>query len=509
MNDLPIIPRPRSCVAAAGTFELTSATTVGGDPAFVRQLRAALGPATGFAFASGGVITGRIDPHLTPAVAGAYRLDVAPGRVEVVGRDAAGLFYGLQTFRQLLPAEAFGSEPAIGVAWRVPCLRIEDAPRFQWRGVMLDCSRHFFDAEAVKAFIDTLSVHKFNVFHWHLTDDQGWRLQVKKYPRLTDVGGWRPETVIGHALDRPARYDGVRYGGFYTHDQVRDVVAYAADRHVTVVPEIELPGHSRPAIAAYPELGNLPEPAGVGTTWGVEEHILNVEESTIRFYEDVLAEVCDLFPSPFIHVGGDEAVKTQWRQSPRAQERMRELGLTDEDGLQAYWIGRMDAFLTARGRRLIGWDEILEGRLAAGATVMSWRGDRGAVAAAALGHDVVAASKQYAYLDYYQSADRSTEPLGAIHGCITLDQAYAWPVVPPELPADQTHRVLGGQAQIWTEYMPDLRHVQYMAYPRAIAVAEALWTDPVLRTYTDFSRRLPHHVALLRAAGVNVRWLER
>ncbi len=504
-----VVPRPLSCTPTPGAFELTRDTRVGGDPTFARQLRAALAPATGFDLAEGvegpNTIVGRLDPRFPSDVAGAYRLDVHPDRVDVVARGAAGLFYGLQTFRQLLPAEAFQPHSAPGVAWRVPCLRIDDAPRFQWRGVMLDCSRHFFDAGTVKSFIDALSLHKFNVFHWHLTDDQGWRIEIRKYPRLTEVGAWRPETVIGHANDRPARFDGTRYGGFYTQAQIRDVVAYAAERHVTVVPEIELPGHSRAPIAAYPELGNLPEPAGVGTTWGVEPHILNVEESTIRFYEDVLAEVVELFPSPFIHVGGDEAVKTQWRQSPRAQARLRELGLHDEDALQAYWIGRMDAFLTARGRRLIGWDEILEGKLAPGATVMSWRGDGGAVTAAAMGHDVVAASKAYAYLDYYQSADRSTEPL-AIHGCITLEQAYGWPVVPPGLPADHARHVLGGQAQVWTEYMPDLRQVQYMVYPRALAIAEALWTDPAMKSYPDFAVRLAHQVRLLQARGVHGRW---
>jgi hexosaminidase len=346
-----------------------------------------------------------------------------------------------------------------------------------------------------------------NSFHWHLTEDQGWRIEIRKYPRLTEVGAWRKETVVG----RPNRdttkntYDGKRHGGFYTQDDVREVVAYAAERFVNVVPEIEMPGHAQAAIAAYPWLGNYPNrQLEVWTRWGVNENILNAEPRTIAFMQDVLAEVLGLFPSRFIHVGGDEAVKTQWRSSPRARARIRELGLKNEEELQSWFIRQMDAFLAARGRRLVGWDEILEGGLAPGATVMSWRGVRGGIAAARAGHDVVMAPTTYTYFDYYQSPDRDQEPL-AIGGLLPLDSVYGFEPIPAELEPQYAKHVLGAQGQLWTEYMPTPRQVEYMAFPRLTALAEVVWTPRERKDWADFRRRLDVHLRRLDALQVNYR----
>ncbi len=339
----------------------------------------------------------------------------------------------------------------------MPCGTIEDRPRFGWRGMMLDCSRHFMPIEFIYQWIDLLAIHKMNVFHWHLTDDQGWRIEIKKYPKLTEIGAWRKETLIGHALSKQQhRYDGTPHGGFYTQDQIRSVVKYAAARNVTVVPEIEMPGHSQAAIAAYRHLGNTAQPIDVWTSWGVNANILNVEESTIRFFQDVLTEVMELFPSPFIHIGGDEALKDQWKASPRAQARMAELGLKNEHELQSWFIRRMDEFLASRGRTLVGWDEILEGGLAPGAMVMSWRGEEGGIAAADAGHDVVMSPQQRVYFDHYQSENKDEEPL-AIGGFTPIEHVYQYEPVPAAMDEKAAAHVQGAQAQLWTEYVPDPR----------------------------------------------------
>jgi hexosaminidase len=416
------------------------------------------------------------------------------------------VFYAFQTLRQLLPVEIFSSAVVSGTRWVIPCVTIEDQPRFKWRGLMLDSSRYFMPVPFIKKFIDAMSLHKMNIFHWHLTDDQGWRLEIKKYPKLTEVGAWRAQTLIGHLRNKPRQYDGRPHGGFYTQDDVRAIVAYAADRYVTVVPEIEMPGHNRAAIAAYPHLGNNAEPIDVGTTWGVEPNILNVEESTILFFQDVLAEVLELFPSQYIHVGGDEAVKDQWNQSPQVQARIKELGLKDVHEMQSYFIGRMDEFLNARGRSLIGWDEILEGGLSPNATVMSWRGMDGAVNAARQGHNCVMASKTHAYFDYAQSKS-PTEPLN-IGGFVPLSRAYSFDPIPPELTADQARHVLGVQGQLWTEYMPTECHVEYMAHPRSSALAEVAWSPAGGKDYDGFVERLRPHLERLTRLGIQYRALD-
>ena len=371
---------------------------------------------------------------------------------------------------------------------------------------MLDCGRYFMPKEFIKKLIDLLALHKMNVFHWHLTEDQGWRIEIKKYPRLTEVGAWRKETLKGHlevTRLRP-RYDKRPHGGYYSQADVREIVAYARQRFITVVPEIEMPGHSQAAIAAYPELGNLAAPLEVSCTWGIHENVFNVNESTLLFLQDVLAEVLDLFPSQFIHIGGDECPKKQWRNSPVAQARMHELGLRNEDELQSYFIRRMDTFLNAHGRRLIGWDEILEGGLASDATVMSWRGEQGGIAAARAGHDVVMSPDHYTYLDYYQSWKIRREPL-AIGGLLPLKKVYNYEPVPSALSSEEARHVLGAQGQVWTEYMPTPKSAEYMIFPRICALAEVLWTPAELKNYAGFTRRLEQHISRLKVLDVNYR----
>ena len=440
-----------------------------------------------------------------------YRLEVRPSGVRIVASAEAGAFYATETIRQLLPADIYRSAAPsrAGAAWTIPALSIVDRPRFAWRGMHLDVARHFMPKEFVKKYIDLLAMHKMNRFHWHLTDDQGWRLEIKKYPRLTEIGAWRDSTIVGHQPDArdtaSAPFDHKRAGGFYTQADVREIVAYAADRFVTVVPEIEMPGHSQAAIAAYPSLGNFGDTIKPWTMWGVSHYILNPSDTTIAFMEDVLTEVMDLFPGPYIHTGGDEAPKDQWKVSPRAQARMRELGLANENALQSWLTRQIDAFLTAHGRRLVGWDEILDGGdLASGAVVMSWRGTAGGLAAARAGHDVVMTPGDHTYFDQYQSRSTAGEPL-AIGGFLPLDSVYAYQPIPPGLePAFASH-ILGAQGQVWTEYIAGPKDVEYMAFPRACALAEVLWTGPAAAPFSDFARRLSTHTARLAALDVNYR----
>ena len=390
-DSVAVIPRPQSVALHCGAFVLTPRTAIWSDKAdsaVARRFARGLAVATGFdlpvrlgASTSGKrIVFRRASSRDTALGPEGYRLDVRSAVVTITSSAPAGAFYATQTIRELLPPAIFRSAVVTGAAWTIPALSIEDRPRFPWRGAHLDVSRHFMPKEFVKKYIDLLALHKMNVFHWHLTDDQGWRIEIKKYPRLTEIGAWRERTLVG----RPQRdsaanvYDAKRHGGFYTQDDVREIVAYAGERFVTVVPEIEMPGHSQAAIAAYPSLGNLGDSIEPRTTWGVSPYILNPSDTTIAFMQDVLAEVMALFPGPYIHVGGDEAIKPQWKESPRAQDRIRELGLADENGLQSWFIKQMDSFLTAHGRRLVGWDEILEGGLAPNAVVMSWRGTRAA-----------------------------------------------------------------------------------------------------------------------------------
>ena len=508
---MPIIPRPQRLVPREGSFELTHATVVvagsGAEQAatsLVSRLRGATGlplPVRNDGSTSNAIHL-RLDADIQQDEG--YRLAVSPDEVVIEARGAAGLFRGTQSLLQLFDRSPFGSAAPRGTAWKLPAVVIEDRPRFAWRDLMLDTGRYFMPVQFTKRLLNLMAFYKLNVFHWHLTEDQGWRIEIRKYPRLTDVGAWRSETLVGYLDERPHRYDGVRHGGFYSQDEVRAVVAYAAERHITVVPEIDMPGHMQAAIAAYPELGNLAEPLGVAKKWGVNEHVLNVREGTIRFMQDVLDEVMELFPSPYIHIGGDECPKIEWRNSPEMQVRIRELGLADEDALQSYFIRRMATYLHDRGRKPIGWDEILEGGLAREATVMSWRGEEGGITAARAGHDVIMTPCKSVYFDYYQSADQSREPL-AIGGCTTLETVYGFDPIPDVLSRREAGHVLGTGAKLWTEYVPSPKQAEYMLFPRLCALAEVAWSRPETRDYQDFLRRLDGHRRHFDALGVNYR----
>jgi hexosaminidase len=513
MSEISIIPQPVRLLPQEGQYIITQQTPIiaGGAAAKAADLFCQmLNPASGFTLkpelcCESGVAF-RLDAALAYLGSEGYRLLVTPRGIEASAPKTAGLLYAAQTLRQLLPAEVYSTAPVVGVVWSVPCVEIEDYPRFAWRGAMLDVCRHFFSKEYVLRFIDALAMHKMNTFHWHLTDDQGWRIEIKQYPKLTEVGGWRKETIAGFHDEKHEKpfFDGKPHGGFYTQDEAREVVAYAQARGINVVPEIEMPGHAMAAIAAYPELGNTGKQIEVCTSFGVNSDVFNVEESTIVFMQNVLDEIMAVFPSPFIHVGGDECPKDFWKQSPQAQARMKELGLKDEDELQSYFIGRMDRYLTEHGRRLIGWDEILEGGLAPNATVMSWRGEAGGIAAANADHDVVMASTNYTYLDYYQSEDHKKEPL-AIGGYVPLEKVYSFEPVAAGIDDQHARHVLGAQGQIWTEFIAETAHLDYMAYPRLSALAEVTWTPREGKDFKAFSERLKAHLKRLDCAGVKYR----
>jgi hexosaminidase len=519
-RSVSIIPKPVQMEVLDGDFRLTPATViVAGKPlAFEgRQLSAILSPATGFALpvldkAKGRVpvIELKLNRSLAKLGEEGYQLMVTPRKVSIHAPASAGIFYGFQSLRQLLPPQIFRAARVTNVEWTVPCVRIEDYPRFQWRGACLDSARHFMPKEFVMKFIDLLALQKMNSLHWHLTDDQGWRIEIRKYPRLTEVGAWRKETLVGRLPgDRNAtlEFDGKPHGGFYTQDDIREIVEYAQVRHVNVVPEIEMPGHAQAALAAYPEYGYSGKPVEVLAKWGVSEELFSVSEKTIGFLQDVLTEVMGLFPSKFIHTGGDETRKAQWKASAEAQARIRELGLKNEEELQAYFTRRMDDFLVSKGRRLIGWDEILEGGLAANAVVMSWRGEKGGIEAARAGHDVVMTPTRYTYFDYYQSRETDKEPL-AIGGYIPLEVVYNYEPVPKEIPPEYARHVLGAQGQLWTEYMKTPRQVEYMAFPRLTALAEVTWTPRNGKDYREFLERLSVHLKRLYVLDVNYRPLE-
>jgi hexosaminidase len=416
-----------------------------------------------------------------------YRLTVATHRITLTARSAHGLFNGATTLWQLLTADDAATGPV-----RIPCLRIDDHPRFVWRGVLLDPARHFQSPEFVKRFIDSMALHKLNVLQLHLTDDQGWRIEIKKYPKLTQVGAWRRDT---DADGRPSRY-----GGFYTQEQIRDIVRYAQARFVTIVPEIEMPGHAQAAIAAYPQFGVTGKNPGVSHVWGVHGYLFNVEDSTFTFIQDVLSEVMELFPSPYIHVGGDEAAKVQWQASRRVQRRMHALGLKDETALQHWFIERVAALVNAHGRHLIGWEEIGEGGLPAQAAVMEWHGMQAAIDAAKQGHDAVLATAPDLYLDYVQS-DLPEEPIGR-PDVVSLQRVYAFDPVAKDLDAAQTRHILGAEASLWGEYLDDDASVEYAAYPRLAAFAEMQWSPADKQDWTGFVARLPVQLARYRQLGI-------
>ncbi|NYH54057.1 hexosaminidase [Nocardiopsis arvandica] len=505
----PVIPRPATAVGGdTEGLTLTSSTRVSADPearGTLTWIQRELGAATGLSLATGEEASAQIRLSVD-ADAGlgreGYRLIVDGEGAIIVGNDPAGVFYGAQTLRQLLPADAYRDAPLGGAAWSLPAVSVTDAPRFRWRGVMLDVARHFVPKREVLRFIDLMAMHKLNVLHLHLTDDQGWRVEIRRYPKLTEDASWRSESQLG--AGRPPVFDNRPHGGFFTQDDIREIVAYADARHVAVVPEIDVPGHSQAAIHAYPELGESGR-IPVGTQWGIFEEVLAVTDEVLEFYRNVFDELMELFPSTYVHVGGDECPKEQWRASESAQRRIKEEGLADEDELQSWFIRQLDEHLASRGRRLVGWDEILEGGVAPGATVMSWRGEEGGVAAARAGHDVVMSPTRTSYLDYRQS-DSHDEPV-KVGTLLRTEDVYLAEPVPSGLTEEEARHVLGAQVNVWTEHIDTPRRLDYMVFPRLSAFAEQVWSAGE-RDYAEFEPRLRRHLERLDAAGVEYRPLE-
>jgi hexosaminidase len=502
-----IIPKPSQILLAKGEWTLKAKTRVGAPEDakwshVANMLASQLSKSTGMDIKTAkgkGDITLAVSSDASLGEEG-YRLLSTPKGVTIQAQTARGAFYGVQTLLQMLPADAFSPVAVPGVKWTVPLATIKDVPRYGYRGLMLDACRHFMPIEFVKKYIDLIALHKQNQFHWHLTDDQGWRIEIKKYPELTTIGSKRSETMKGHYTE--AKYDGKPYGGFYTQEQIKDVLKYAEDRFVNVIPEIEMPGHALAALAAYPQLGNNPDKIyKTGTKWGVYDDVFMPREETLQFLENVLSEVIELFPSKYIHIGGDECPKTQWEESRFAQDLIKKENLKDEHGLQSYVIKRIDKFITAKGRRMIGWDEILEGGLSPNATVMSWRGIEGGITAAKENHDVVMTPTTHVYFDYYQ-ADAKTQPL-AIGGFVEIKKTYSFDPTPDVLTAEQAKHILGVQGNVWTEYMPTTEYVEYMVFPRGIAVAEVGWTTKENKNFEDFTKRLEAHKKRLDYLGVN------
>ncbi|MBK6266200.1 beta-N-acetylhexosaminidase [Marivirga sp. S37H4] len=422
----------------------------------------------------------------------AYELHITAEQISITASESTGVFYGLQSLRQILASIEEN---------RIPAMKINDSPRFDWRGMHLDCSRHFFNPEEVKKYLDYMALYKMNTFHWHLTEDQGWRIEIKAFPKLTEIGAWRTGTMVGKYDNH--EYDSIRYGGFYTQEEIKEIVAYAKERHITVVPEIEMPGHSLAALAAYPELSCTGGPFQVARKWGVFEDVYCAgNDSVFVFLETVMDEVLILFPSQYIHIGGDESPKKRWEACAKCQNRIKEEGLKDEHELQSYFIQRMEQYLNAKGRKIIGWDEILEGGLAPNAAVMSWRGTEGGIAAAREAHSVVMSPGSPCYFDHYQVKDPTNEPL-AIGGYNPLDKVYAYEPIPESLSPTEGDYIMGAQGNVWTEYMKSFDHVEYMALPRMSALSEVLWTQPEFKNYKDFLHRLKYNTQILDEMGAN------
>ena len=496
---IAIVPYPNHLETGRGPYRVTDRPVTCDSRTDERTQRAVVGFAARLATVTGGTNPVTVADEVPASgirfvtdeslPAEGYELNVDGEGIEVRASQFPGFLYALQSLEQLLPAAVYGTEPAPDAAWEVPCVKIADAPRFAYRGMHLDVARHFFSVDEVKRYIDVMAIHKLNTLHWHLTDDQGWRIEIKRYPELTAVGSIRKATVVRKEW---GTYDGTPYGGFYTQDEIRDVVKYAADRGVTVIPEIDLPGHMLAALTAYPELGCTGGPYEVWGRWGVADDVLCPgREKTFEFLEGVLTEVMELFPSEYIHIGGDECPKVRWEKCPRCQAKIRQLGLKDdgehtaEHYLQSYVTDRIGKFLAQHGRRIIGWDEILEGRAPSDAVVMSWRGSEGGIAAAKLGHDVIMTPNSHFYFDYYQSLDTDAEPFG-IGGYIPMEQVYSYDPAFPELTPEQQKHILGVQANLWTEYVLSDEHLEYMLLPRLAALSEVQWCLPETKDWNRF-----------------------
>ena len=512
IEDYPIIPKPEKLIIQNGRFPITTNTKIipekglGQEAAYLSDLLSStLG--IDLQIESSGeydnVITLKLDPTIENTEG--YKLSIQYNAIAISGKTAAGVFYGIQSLRQLLPLQMAGDTKS-EIEWTVPAAEIKDSPRYPYRGMHLDVGRHFFPMASVKKYIDIIAMHKMNTFHWHLTEDQGWRIEIKKYPRLTEVGGFREGTAIGLAGTRnaPYTYDDVRYGGFYTQEEIKEVVAYAAARHITVIPEIELPGHCSAALAAYPQFGNTKGPYEVAKRWGIFKETFAPTEETFAFLEDVLSEVIKLFPSKFIHIGGDEVLKQEWEESAYAQELIDREGLKDEHELQSYFIRRIEKFLNAKGRAIIGWDEILEGGIAPNATIMSWRGIEGGIAAARQQHTVIMTPGTHCYFDYYQvpEEEQKNEALTGSKRHTTVEKVYSYEPTPSELAPEEQKYILGAQGNVWTEYMPTWDLVEYRVLPRMTALSEVVWSTHQ-KDWPDFQKRLQHIAKRYDALGYN------
>src|SRR3989344_707446 len=512
-KSLPIIPLPREIKVADGVFVLTSQTKIvvmadGFQPEidylnhyFKTNYDFEL-PIVKILPTDGNYII-ITRPDFEAGWKENYDLTINENQIYFLAEENAGLFYAMQTLIQILPLEKTSEV-------KVPCVQIKDTPRYQWRGMHLDCSRHFFTKEEVKKYIDYLAMYKFNVFHWHLVDDQGWRIEIKKYPLLTSIGGKRKETIIGKPAwekdgtpSKNDKYDGKEYGGFYTQEDVKEIVAYAQSKYITVLPEIEMPAHSLAALAAYPQFSCSGATFETGTVWGEYLDVYCAgNDETFLFLENILVEVIPLFPSKYIHIGGDECNKTRWKACSKCQKRIDDEKLKNEEGLQSYFITRIEKYVNAQGKQIIGWDEILEGGLAPNAALMSWRGIKGGIDAAKQKHYVVMSPSKPCYFDHYQSKDKSKEPL-AIGGFNPLDSVYAYNPTPKALTEEEAKFIMGAQANVWTEYILDFKHVEYMSMPRMAALSEVLWTPLDKKNFKDFVVRLKLHAPLLDKMGVN------
>ncbi|KAA3619087.1 MAG: beta-N-acetylhexosaminidase [Flavobacterium sp.] len=509
VSEVNIIPAPQSIEPQDGSFLITDETTFSSSEEFKYANQ----------FFQKYILNGtgiKLKPQSIPEKADVrfktdttlpaegYRLSVSENGILLEGADKAGVFYGVQTIRQLLPAEMEAAMVLKKSAVEIPAVVITDAPEFSYRGMHLDVARHFFPKEFIKKYLSYLAMLKMNYFHWHLTEDQGWRIEIEQFPRLITHAAFRDETLIGHYSDTPQKFDGQRYGGFYTREDIKEIIAYAEAHHITIVPEIEMPGHAQAAISAYPELGCSGEQVQVATKWGVFENIYCPNQKTFAFLKGVLTEVIELFPGEYIHIGGDEAPKTQWKQCAHCQKLIRDHGLKDEHELQSWFIKEIETFVNSKGKSIIGWDEILEGGLAPNATVMSWRGTQGGIEAAKSGHKVIMTPTSHAYFDYYQSEDPK-EPL-AIGGFLPLEKVYGFDPIPDELTDEEAQYVLGAQGNVWTEYMKTEQQVEYMIFPRMLAMSEVVWsgpTDNFEEDYPDFVNRVELFHERLKELDVN------